>query len=83
MVQKIYIYFHVCNMYKGKESLSFLGSQFPLPFIDKLLHVELSLTSFVIHVANLPKDISLFPSLIVNSTDRPHTSCKTLIKFIL
>ena len=36
--------------------------------------IKLSFTAIVVHVANLAKDRSFFPALVVDATDGPHTT---------
>ena len=38
--------------------------------------IKLSLTTVVVHEADLAKDGSLRPTLVVNTTDRPHATCR-------
>lgn len=47
-----------------------LGTVLPL----KAGYVKLALASFVVHVADLSKNISLCPALVMDTTDRPHTT---------
>lgn len=37
-------------------------------------HVELALAAVVVHVADFAENRPLFPSLIMNSADAPHTA---------
>lgn len=38
-------------------------------------HVKLPQAAFVVHVADLPENLSLFPALVMDATNGPHATC--------
>lgn len=42
---------------------------------DKVCHIKLAFAAIVIHVANLAKNVSLLPALVVDAANRPHAPC--------
>lgn len=51
------------------------NSLFPV-FCFKSSHIKLSFASCIVHVANFPEHSSLLPSLVMDSTYRPHATCR-------
>ena len=49
-----------------------------LELVDILIHVKLSLTSIVVHEANLSENFPFLPPLIVHTTNGPHATNKTI-----
>ena len=41
-------------------------------------NIKLSLAAIVVHISDLPEHFPLLPTLVMYSTDRPHTTCKEM-----